>query len=174
MKELKEIKDGTTVIIGGLANSVQKRLTRKNKLLGIVHMEDLTGKCEAVIYSDILEQLDEDVLTAQSLLLIKGKIKKFEDSFSVITNSVRKIADASLVDVFINKEQSFSDLHRLKDILNSHKGEDPVMLHFNNGKRNRVILVGSQFWVQASKNLVGDIATNFGTSMKVSTHKIRF
>lgn len=173
IKELKELKDGTTVIVGGLANSVQKRLTRKNKLLGIVQMEDLTGKCEAVIYSDILEQLDEDVLKPQALLLLKGKIRKFEDSFSVTTSSVRRIADASLVDVFIDKEQSFSDLHRLKDILNSHKGEDPVMLHFKNGKRNTVILVGSQFWVSASQNLIGDINTNFGDSMKVSTHKIR-
>ena len=27
-----------------------------------------------------------------------------------------------------------------------HKGEDPVLLHFPQGEKNQIILVGSQFW----------------------------
>ncbi|MCA9805141.1 MAG: DNA polymerase III subunit alpha, partial [Cyanobacteria bacterium HKST-UBA02] len=173
IKELRESSDGTTCIIGGLANSIEKKLTRQNKLLGIVHMEDLSGKCEVVLYSDLLEQIPGEVLAPQSLLLVKGKVRKFEDNWSVTASSIRPISEASLVDIFLEKEQSFSDLHRLKDILNSHKGEDPVMIHFPGGNRNQVILVGSQFWVNASNDLLSDISANFPGSLRALAHKVR-
>ncbi|MGD9680025.1 MAG: DNA polymerase III subunit alpha [Candidatus Obscuribacterales bacterium] len=173
IKELRESSDGTTCIIGGLANSIEKKLTRQNKLLGIVHMEDLSGKCEVVLYSDLLEQIPGEVLAPQSLLLVKGKVRKFEDNWSVTASSIRPISEASLVDIFLEKEQSFSDLHRLKDILNSHKGEDPVMIHFPGGNRNQVILVGSQFWVNASNDLLSDISANFPGSLRAMAHKVR-
>lgn len=173
IKELRESSDGTTCIIGGLANSIEKKLTRQNKLLGIVHMEDLSGKCEVVLYSDLLEQIPGEVLAPQSLLLVKGKVRKFEDNWSVTASSIRPIGEASLVDIFLEKEQSFADLHRLKDILNSHKGEDPVMIHFPGGNRNQVILVGSQFWVNASNDLLSDISANFPGSLRAMAHKVR-
>ncbi len=55
--ESKEIPDGTTVIIGGLASSIEKRLTKQNKLLGIIHLEDLAGKAEVVAYSELIEKI---------------------------------------------------------------------------------------------------------------------
>lgn len=174
IKDLKDSADGTTAIIGGLANSVVKKLTKQNKLLGIIQMEDLTSKCEVVLYSDLLEKIDNELLKAQSLLLIRGKVKKFEDNWSIIASSVRRVSDASMVDIVMAEQQSFAELHRLKDILNAHKGEDPVMLHFRGEKQNQVILVGSQFWVSASQDLISDIKANLHGSISVTTRKIDF
>lgn len=173
IKELKESADGTSTIIGGLANSVEKRLTKQNKLLGIVHMEDLSSKCEVILYADLLEKLGPDILQAQALLLVKGKVKKFEDNFSITATSIRRIADASMVDIIMGKEPSFADMHRLKDILNLHKGEDPVMLHFRIGKSSKVILVGSQFWVSSSPELLTDLKSNFSDALRVSSSRVR-
>ncbi|MBU6450282.1 MAG: DNA polymerase III subunit alpha [Cyanobacteria bacterium REEB67] len=173
VKEMKEASDGTTVIMGGLANSIEKKLTKQNKLLCIIHLEDLTGKCEIVLYSEALEKVSSDVLTNQALLLIKGKVKKNEENTSVMGSSVRRIGDASLVDVTFTQSQSFSDLHRLKDLLILHKGEDPVMLHFPQDKRSQAILVGAQFWVDASSSLPAAIETNFAETVKVRVSKVR-
>jgi DNA polymerase-3 subunit alpha len=172
LKEIKEAKEGSTVIIGGLATSIEKKLTKTNKLLCIVHLEDLHGKGEIVIYSELMEKLPPDVLLPRSLLLIKGKAKKNEDNMSIMANSVRKISDASLVDIEFNSHQSFAELHRLKDILNQHKGEDPVLLHFPQGEKNQIILVGSQFWVSASADFATNISTNFSDNVKVSVRKV--
>jgi len=172
VKEMKEASDGTTVIMGGLANSIEKKLTKQNKLLCIIHLEDLTGKAEIVLYSEALEKVSSDVLTNQALLLIKGKVKKNEENTSVMGSSVRRIADASLVDVTFTQSQSFSDLHRLKDLLILHKGEDPVMLHFPQEKRSQAILVGAQFWVDASSSLPAAIETNFAETVKVRVSKV--
>ncbi len=173
IKELRELPDGTNTIVGGLANSVEKRLTKQNKLLGIIHMEDLTSKCEVILYSDLLEKLGPEILQAQSLLLIKGKVKKFEDNFSITATSIRRIADASMVDIVMGKQPSFADMHRLKDVLNAHKGEDPVLIHFRLGRQSKVILVGAQFWVSASPELITDLKANFSDSLRVSASRVR-
>ncbi len=104
---------------------------------------------------------------------MKGKVKKFEDNFSITATSIRRIADASMVDIVIGREPSFADMHRLKDILNLHKGEDPVMLHFRIGSQSKVILVGSQFWVSASPELITDIKANFSEALRVSASRVR-
>lgn len=173
VKEMKEASDGTTVIIGGLATAIEKKLTKQNKLLCIVHLEDLTGKAEVVLYSEALEKVSSDVLVPQSLLLIKGKVKKNEEQTSVMGSSIRRIADASMVDVVFNQTQSFADLHRLKDLLILHKGEDPVMLHFPQGQKSKAILVGAQFWVDASSSLPAAIETNFQDTIRIRVNKVR-
>jgi DNA polymerase-3 subunit alpha len=172
LREIREAKEGTTVIVGGLATSIEKKLTKTNKLLCIIHLEDLAGKLEIVVYSELLEKIAPGVLLPQGLLLIKGKAKKNEDEISILANSVRRISDASMVDIQFSQQQSFSDLHRLKDLLIMHKGEDPVLLHFPQGERNQTILVGSQFWVSASPEFASTVSSNFAESAKVSVRRV--
>ncbi len=172
LKEVAEAADGTTVLLGGLATAVEKKLTKTNKLLCIVHLEDLSAKGEVVIYSDTLEKLPPEVLTACSLLLIKGKVKRNEDDVSIMASHVRRISDASLVNIFLTQEQSFSDLHRLKDVLNAYKGDDPVLLHFPQDNQSQTILVGSQYWVAASSQLEDAINAAFKSNIKVLISRV--
>jgi DNA polymerase-3 subunit alpha len=172
LRDVKEASDGTNVIIGGLAISIEKRLTKQNKLLCIIHLEDPAGKIEVVAYSELLDKTAPEVLLPQSLLLIKGKVKKNEDQLSVLANSIRRISDASMVDIYFNTQQSFSDLHRLKDVLNTHKGEDPVLLHFPQGKQSQTILVGSQFWVSPSADFMTNMHRNFEDNVKVLVKRV--
>jgi DNA polymerase-3 subunit alpha len=172
LKELHEIADGTSVIIGGLANSIEKKLTKQNKVLSIVHLEDAAGKAEVVIYGELMEKLAADVLLPQACLLIKGKAKKNEEDISVIASSVRRISDASLVRIYFNQAQDFSDLHRLKDIFVAHKGEDPVLLHFLNGKKTSAMLVGSQFWVDARPEFTRAVEEHFRQSVRVKVDRV--
>jgi DNA polymerase-3 subunit alpha len=173
LRDVSEASDGATVILGGLATGIEKKLTKTNKLLGIVHMEDLLGKLEVVIYSEILEKLPPDVLQPQSLLLVKGKVKKGDDGeISVLASSVRRISDAALVNIHLQKEQNFAELHKLKSILTSFKGDDPVLLHFPRGKRNRMILVGAQFWVSATPDLETRLKSEYQPGVKVQINKV--
>jgi DNA polymerase-3 subunit alpha len=173
IRDLKEIGDGTNVIIGGLATQVEKKLTKQNKLLSIIRLEDLAGQIDVVAYSELLDRLPTDVLVPQSLLLIKGKTKKNEDEVSVLASSIRKISDASLVSIYFEEEQSFTELHRLKEILSSYRGDDPVLLNFPKGKQNQTILVGCQFWVDASRDLRGAIVGGFRNGVKVSVSRVQ-
>ena len=173
LQQVREAKDGSTVIVGGLASSIEKKLTKQNKMLGIIHLEDLGSKMEIVVYGEVMEKLDASVLTPQSLILVRGKVKKKEDEeTSVLASSVRRIADAHLVNIYFTKEQSFTDLHRLKSILASHKGEDPVLLHFPQGKQSQSILVGCQFWVNASQELATAIDSSFNPTARILVNRV--
>jgi DNA polymerase-3 subunit alpha len=172
LRELSECSDGTNIIIGGLAASVEKKLTKQNKILSIIKLEDLSGQVEVVAYGELVEKLAADILQTQSLLLVKGKIKKSDDDLSVLALSIRKISDASLVSIHFKQDQGFADLHRLKDILINYKGEDPVMLNFPQGKQNQAILIGSQFWVNANDDLKTAINSSFADQVQVSLSKV--
>jgi DNA polymerase-3 subunit alpha len=172
MREVREASDGAQVILGGLATSIEKRLTKQNKLLCIVQMEDLAGKIEIVMYSELLDKLPPDLLQNQSLLLIKGKVKKNDEDISVLASSARRISDASLVNIYMNEEQSFADLHRLKDILTIYKGDDPVLLHFPQEQMSQAILTGCQFWVDAKADLVSQLERSFAPNIKVHVNRV--
>jgi len=173
LKDLIECNDGTNVIVGGLITASEKKLTKQNKLIGIFRLEDLASQIEAVAYSEVLESLSPDILAPQSLVLIKGKVKKTEEDVSILASSIRRLSDASIVSIYFQHEQSFTQLQQLKEILSNWRGEDPVMLNFPNGKQNKTIIVGSQFWVKASNELTNNIDNVLANQAKVLVNKVR-
>jgi len=180
IRDLKGLNDGTPVIIGGLATQIEKKLTKQNKLLSVIRLEDLGGEIEVVAYSEVLDRTPNDVLNPQSLILVKGKTKKNEDSISVLATSMRKMSDAAIVSIFMDdqaylEDQSklFAALHRLREILITSRGDDPVLLNFPRGKQNQIFLTGSQFRVDASCDLKGAISTSLGNLFKVSVNKVQ-
>ena len=64
---------------------------------------------------------------------------------SILASNVRPIEEASLVNVYMEQEQSFTDLHKLKDILNTFRGDDPVLLHFPRGKQIKPCWLDASF-----------------------------
>ena len=173
LKDIKECSDGTNVIVGGLITASEKKLTKQNKLIGIFRLEDLASQIEAVAYSELLETLPTDTFAAQSLVLIKGKVKKSDEGVSLLANSMRKLSDASIVSIYFQEEQSFAQLQQLKQILANWRGEDPVMLNFPKGKSNQTIIVGSQFWVTASNELTNNIDQILTNKAKIMINKVK-
>ncbi len=173
LKDIKDCSDGANVIVGGLITSSEKKLTKSNKIIGIFRLEDLASQIEAVAYSELLESLPTDILTPQSLVLVKAKVKKTEDEVSLLASSIRPLSNASIVSIYFEQEQSYSQLQQLKAILSNWRGDDPVMLNFPNGKQNQTIIVGSQFWVNASEELKNNIHSILANRAKVMMNKVR-
>ena len=79
--------------------------------------------------------------------MIRGKVKKFEDNCSIIASSVRRISDASMVDIVMADKQSFAELHRLKDILNAHKQAKQLERDAKFAKRSNALKYFSSFYL---------------------------
>ncbi len=173
LKDLRECSEGANVIVGGLITASEKKLTKQNKLIGIFRLEDLASQIEAVAYSELLETLPPETFAAQSLVLIKGKVKKTDEDVSLLATSMRRLCDASIVSIYFQEEQSFAQLQQLKQILSNWRGDDPVMLNFPRGTQNQTIIVGSQFWVTASVELMNNIGHILENRAKVLVNKVR-
>ncbi len=175
LNEVNHLKEGSNVIVGGLVSEMAKKITKQNKVLGILKLEDLEGKVDVVIYNDLFETLDPQILASSKILLINGKVKKNDENISIIAQTVRLINEASLVNIYLTQNQTYSDLHKIKDILNKFKGQDPVLIHFsssNSAFLAKTIVVGSQFWVDASDTFNGFIKSALASEVKVRVEKV--
>lgn len=173
LKEVKELGEGTSVVVGGLAVGIEKKLTRQNKILFVLQLEDLHGKVDVVVYEEVANKLDPGLLKVQSLILVKGKVKAGDETVSIMANSLRRMSDAALVNVYLEKEQSFADLNHLKDVFNSCSGDDPVLLHFPQNDKNQMILIGSQYWVNASSgDLLSVLSKKLDHDVKVQISRV--
>ena len=52
------------------------------------------------------------------------------------------------------------------------KGEDPVLLHFPQGKQSEAMLVGSQFWVNPTPEFTANLNKNFNAAVKVQVSRV--
>ncbi len=127
-------KDGNEVVVGGMVSSVRTVVARNGrnagKKIGIVTLEDLKGKIEAILFSDEFADF-RAVLAPDRIVFLKGLVdrKREEPSLRVkkvvtVDEAVSEFATALLLEV--NAE---TPVDRLIEILKVRRGECPVYLN---------------------------------------------
>jgi DNA polymerase-3 subunit alpha len=163
---LKEVADGTEVLLGGMISSVMRKMTKTGKPIVIGSIEDLTGTVEFVAFSDTIEKINEFLHEGLKVTL-RGKLQfRGDESYSVVVNTIKLLADSSPLELQFRKIPRFEDIAFLRHVLANNKGENPVILSFQDGTK---IQVGSQFWVNGNREQVtGTIRQHFGELVAVS------
>ncbi len=142
--ELKDKKDQTPVRIGGLLGMVQSRQTRKGKAMLLGQLEDFSGTVEIVAFGKTAEGL-MDTFVDGKRVLINGKLSyRGDDSFSVIADTVTPIAAVEPVTLELMKPPTYEEIDLLRQMLQEHRGEQPVVMSFPDGTRMKL---GKAFWV---------------------------
>jgi DNA polymerase-3 subunit alpha len=161
--ELKELSDGTEVIIGGLVSNLQRKITKTGKPLVVGNIEDLASHVEFVAFSDSLERVGQ-FLTDGARLLIQGKLQfRGDDSetYSVVVNDVRLVDDVRPVTLHFNAIPRYEDIAFVGRILAENRGPNPVILRFRDGSR---IKTGPKFWIKSESRprIEQILSTQFG------------
>ncbi|MGL5063714.1 MAG: OB-fold nucleic acid binding domain-containing protein, partial [Microcoleus sp.] len=103
-----EAKKGKVSVIITIA-SIKPVVTKKDsRRMAILQIEDLTGKCEAVVFPDTFEKIGA-LIVDNAILLIEGKIDKREDQFQIIVENAKLLDGESLarkVDLEISENES--------------------------------------------------------------------
>jgi DNA polymerase-3 subunit alpha len=160
---LTELKEGAYVTICGLISSIKLITTKKNKLLKVGSLEDLTGSVDFVAYSSILEQYNS-FLEPGSKVILAGKIQHRGDeevTISLVVESVKFVDNCNIVSISLGENSKFEDIVCLKDILAKYKGSDPVILNIKNNDTPLKILAASNFWVNTSNDLCHELTRVF-------------
>lgn len=158
-KELLEMSEGTIVIIAGLLTTVINKMTKTNKPLRIGHLEDFTGGVEVVAFSDSLAT-HGDMIQEGRKLAITGKLQfRGDESCSVVIQSVRPLDTVRILQLRLKGVPRFEAVHHLRELLLKAKGEDPVVLCWEDGTQ---MLVGPQFWVNhaLARDVLGPALSN--------------
>lgn len=151
----------------GMIRKIDQRLTRKGKPFGILVIEDFTGSQEVLCWGESYTPArDAGILEEGAVIALKGEV-----SIDDRTES-RKIMGSGLRELKLRSNQNGSsgggplelslwvsrsrveDLRKIEEVLASHPGETPVLLHFQSGTGKRATVeCGEQFRVQKSEAL---------------------
>ena len=100
LKETAEKEPGKIVVMGGVVNSVRKRINRKGGIYLVLGMEDLGGQFEVMVWDTLAEEMSKKA-KANEVWFLKGCVKAARDLRppSVWASAFKRFApDGTLLD----------------------------------------------------------------------------
>ena len=139
----------------GMIRYVEHKVTRAGKPFGVIHIEDFTGSCEVVCWSESYSPAREaGLLMSGHVIRLEASIKVDDrtETLSLTGSKIKELKprksnqhEALQVNLWMARH-SKSDLESIRKILKEHPGETPVEIHLQSG-------TGKRATIQAGENL---------------------
>ncbi len=162
ISHLPELPDGSEVRICGIVTALKEIVTKKGDRMGFVTIEDLTGQVEVTVFSDMYIQA-ASILKSDDPLLINGKLEKGEKGCKVlvmkpqegngrkfhqtsVNGSIKLLQEAqeqqtSRISLTLClPELSIEQLAPIRQLLENHPGNLPVLLQLEIPNRSRTTI----------------------------------
>ena len=160
LAEIHEMPDNMEVLISAIVSDVNKKLTKSNKLIGIVQLEDIFGKVEAVIFSEQLAQFGEFLLPETTLVILGRVQQKSEGDISLQIKSLHPLEDIKLIsidvtDKIVNDKDIYTNIHSLRSVLQKEKQSPfyPILLNVKTNNKISSYLLDRKYWVEPQDSL---------------------
>ena len=162
-----ERPDGSTVRLCGLITSVQRKLSRKGDTWATVTVEDLEGALDVLVFPAAY-QLAAPALVPDTIVVIKGRIRRTDDGFDVNAMEITVpatglgAADAPVV-VSLPVARCTSDVvSRFKQVLAAHPGVTEVHLRLVGNDGVKIMRLDDSLRVKTSSALIADLKELLG------------
>ncbi|MDD6043966.1 MAG: DNA polymerase III subunit alpha [Eubacteriaceae bacterium] len=178
---VSEIHDGMTVTMAGMITGKKTLVTKNNKMMAFVDMEDLYGTAEVIVFPNVFEKYRE-IIEEDRVVVVKGKLnfkeeempKLLADSVSDMNQVNENIETDTVADKSIKGEKTAADavkvripagadekkvLNRLAEIFAVYRGNFPVLIYLQNGK---IVRTGPNSGVDCSMGFFDTVADVVG------------
>jgi DNA polymerase-3 subunit alpha len=125
-------KHGTNVRLCGLVTDIRTRLDKRENTIAFVRLEQYSGTCECVFWSDKYKQF-ADLLKPDAVLVICGKmelsgqnVKIFADEVLTIEQAQKKLVKGYVIRIDAEKLTDDS-LQNLRDYCRNSTGTDSLL-----------------------------------------------
>ncbi|MDO8594807.1 MAG: DNA polymerase III subunit alpha [bacterium] len=88
MKE--EMKEGMTVVVGGIIEELKPIITKKNDMMAFLRVADFTSSIEVVVFPKVYEEFKK-LLSAESCIAVKGRYSTRNGTPSLIAEKVKEL-----------------------------------------------------------------------------------
>lgn len=161
-------KDGDSATLVGIINSKRTLITKSNKMMAFVQLEDLVGVLEVILFPNVYERYS-GLIAEDKIIGVKGKLNFKEDELpKIIADSVFDVRNADVaatkktVKIRIpSVETQGTDLNSIKEILSQYKGDTPVLIYTPDGK---VLKTQSDLWVDVNQAFSDAVCRVIGES----------
>ena len=152
----------------GMVRHVEHKVTKKGKPFGVLHIEDFTGSCEVVCWSESYSPAREaGILMSGSVIRFRANVQ-VDDRTETLRLTGSEIKELKPKKVTSNKAVQLtlwvarhdqSDLNKIKAILSNHPGKTPVEIHLQSGAGKRAtVALHEKYCVKKSESLDKDLA----------------
>ncbi|MCK5113365.1 MAG: DNA polymerase III subunit alpha [Phycisphaerae bacterium] len=169
---------GSRVRIGCMIVQIRPLFTRKdNRKMAMLTLEDITGKCEAVIFPRAYETY-ADQLAPEKMVFITGTVDRSRDRASIQIDEVVPIDQAvelytGMLEISFPPASDDEFANALKDLLAQHRGACTVLLKVRAATHPdniAIIRSGREFGIKPSRSLADDLEKLLG-DQKLLTFK---
>jgi DNA polymerase-3 subunit alpha len=136
---LLELRDAKEVALGGIIGALRLIKTKKGDRMASFLLEDLEGTAEALVFPETYKKL-AGRLADDQLVLVKAKAEPVEEGKArlLVTDVVpldqARLSETRFVTIRVALDRwDRSKGERLREILDSHRGECPVRLELGKG-----------------------------------------
>lgn len=161
------VRDGMAIVIGGMVSTVKTLITKKNKMMAFVQLEDLVGIVEVVVFPNVYERF-ASLLKSDKVIVVKGTINFKEDEApKVLADKIFHIDDVSgkpiesMVELTIPETMNEGDiLADIRAVLVAHRGDVPVVITSKATRRR--FKTKSDLWVRTDQALFDQLSDLIG------------
>ncbi len=152
--DLPTLAENASVSAIAMITSVKAVTTKKGDRMATMQIEDLSGRCEAVVFPKSFDRL-KDLLVPDARLMVWGKVDAREDQRQLIVDDAEPVDQVQMVMVELDPQRAndLAQRNRLREILVANRGgEDkakiPVVAIVGIPSYRQFIRLGAQFRVQ--------------------------
>ena len=179
--QLAQLPDGQAIRLGGLIGKLQPKLTKQNKPMAILSIEDLDGIVEVLVFPEAYAKCSS-ILTADAAVFITGTVslkedkpKIYADQIIPLTEVPKRFTKAVHIRLATNAANE-EILTRIQTVLRAHTGPVPVMFCFIYPEGKLVFLEAHEhFSVTPESALVEELEAILGEDsvwLKVDAEKL--
>lgn len=147
-------KDGDSAALVGIINSKRTLITKSNKMMAFIQLEDLVGIVEVIVFPNVYDRYSQ-LIAEDRIIGVKGKINFKEDELpKIIADSLFDVKEMVRTELkktvkirIPDQSQSQEILSEIQNLLRSHHGDTPVLIFMPGGK---VLKTQSDLWVTAT------------------------
>jgi len=182
LRDLDSSQKDKTVTIGGIVTQIQKIITRTNKSMLFVKIEDETGNIEALVFPNLLKNTYEIWKTGKAII-VQGKISDKDQDIKLLSNTAFALSLKNVSEIkqkFLQADmsgetksaskysQSAGPLHlvflagisadqlgQIKEVLSKYQGTDKV--YFEMGVNGNKKVIETDFQVRNTSFLATEL-----------------
>lgn len=137
------IRDGMKGTIAGMISNVKTLITKSNKMMAFVELEDLYGTCEIIVFPNVYEKY-RDFIAEDNVVAITGTVNFKEDETpKILADAIADIADIKKMAIaeptpvklrITDSAREEEILDQIKLMANMNPGRRTLLIYQTNGK----------------------------------------
>ena len=130
-----DLRDNMFISYAGMVSAVTKKVTKNNQMMAFIELEDLYDSIRVVIFPRIYENYRNLIKEGENIV-VKGRLQiSANDEINIIADRVKRLEKRKeTLYIRIKNGLGEDDKRKILDILKKYKGDNPVVVYFEETK----------------------------------------